>query len=371
MKAFVRAGDGRIEILVGGLFGDKVLDARYPVKVGDDFAGTTITPDLIGRSFEILDFPAVIKATARPRATAVWQLIHAVADRMVPRIRRAFLAAVEGAWRANVGTLAAVEEAIRTGSVSAVLQAIGASTIADDLERRLRAGDFAAALTTTYQAAGVEVMPAVLQQLRRQTSVPFELRFDLQHPRAVEFLRAYDGNLIRQLGDDTRRAIIDVTRRAFERGGHPYAQAREIRRVENFGLTARQNAAVANYRQALEDAGTTGDKLERLTERYRQRTLKYRAEMIARTETIRASEAGHQEAWQQAADAGLFDRTTARRHWVVTPDDRLCPECRAIPGLNPGGVAFDADFRTPDGPWHQPPLHPACRCATIMRFPDE
>lgn len=289
---------------------------------------------------------------------------------MAPVVRQAFLDAVAASAR-RAGTLAEIEAAIRDGSVSRVLGALRLSEVNDELGLRLASGDFVAALSTTYVRAGEDVMPAVIRTLRTSRSVSFVPRFDLTNPRATEFLRSYGGELVREVTRRQAEAMIDVVRTSFEDGGHPYAQARRIRALENFGLTTRQNAAVRNYRRALEEAGTVGPQLERLVERYRRKTLRYRSENIARTETIRASEAGHQEAWRQAADAGLYDPAGARRQWVVTPDDRLCPICRAVPGMNPGGVGINQEFATPEGPRTNPPLHPHCRCSQVLTFAEE
>jgi hypothetical protein len=49
-----------------------------------------------------------------------------------------------------------------------------------------------------------------------------------------------------------------------------------------------------------------------------------RAELIARTETMRASNEGQQEAWDQAVEEGLLTGNE-QQEWIVTPDDRLCP----------------------------------------------
>lgn len=288
---------------------------------------------------------------------------------MVPSLRRAFINAIE-ASASKAGTLASIEEAIRTSSVTQVLRALQLDVVRDDLGLRLASGEFTAALTTTFNDAGSRVMPAVLQQLRRQATVPFEMSFNIALPRSAEFLRAYTGNLIREVTGEQARTMIDVVRNAFEEGGHPYAQARQIRALENFGLTTRQNRAVMNFRGSQAEAGLTGAKLDKVVERYRKKLLRYRSENIARTETIRASEAGHQEAWRQAADAGFFDTGSARRKWVITPDDRLCPECRSVPGLNPEGVGLEQDFNTPFGPRPRPPLHPHCRCSVVMEFSD-
>lgn len=81
----------------------------------------------------------------------------------------------------------------------------------------------------------------------------------------------------------------------------------------------------------------------------------YRADMIARTETIRAAADGSLAAYQQAQAAGALDGYG--KVWIGTDDDRECPECS---GLDGEIVPFDSVFSNQeDGP----PDHPNCRCA--------
>lgn len=308
--------------------------------------------------------------TKRPRSTAEWQTIHDAADRMMPTVRRAFLDAVIGSSK-KAGTLAAIENAVRTGSVTQVLSALQLDAVRDDLGFRLSSGDFTSALTTTYQTAGSAVLPAVIAAAGRRGSVDLGMRFDLTSPRSIDFLRSYQGSLVREVTNEQATSMISVVRNAFEEGGHPYSQARRIRAQENFGLTTRQNQAVSNFRRSMQEAGTSGPKLDKAVDRYRRKVLRYRSENIARTETIRAAEYGHQESMKQAADAGLYDAGGARRKWVVTPDDRLCDLCRAVPGLNPDGVGIDVEFATPLGPRTNPPLHPHCRCSQVLTFSED
>lgn len=84
----------------------------------------------------------------------------------------------------------------------------------------------------------------------------------------------------------------------------------------------------------------------------------YRAEMIARTETISAVTEGQQEAWSQATDAGVLTGNELQL-WVVTDDDALCPICEPMDGETaPLGEPFNVDGEDIDGP----PAHPNCRC---------
>lgn len=83
-----------------------------------------------------------------------------------------------------------------------------------------------------------------------------------------------------------------------------------------------------------------------------------RAELIAQTETMAASNGGVQEAWSQAVDAGLLTGNE-ERVWIVTPDETLCPICEALDGQTaPIDGEFESDGETYDGA----PAHPRCRC---------
>jgi SPP1 gp7 family putative phage head morphogenesis protein len=88
-----------------------------------------------------------------------------------------------------------------------------------------------------------------------------------------------------------------------------------------------------------------------------------RAETIARTETMRASNQGQQELWAQAEDAGLLTGKE-EQEWIVTPDDRLCPICEPMDGVTaPMGGSFRLNTgEVVDGP----PAHPNCRCTIAL-----
>ena len=85
-------------------------------------------------------------------------------------------------------------------------------------------------------------------------------------------------------------------------------------------------------------------------DRAAKRALQLRVENIARTESIWGL-TPESRIVEEAARQGTLDRASFRRFWLVTPDDRLCPECRAIPGMNPDGVRLDEPFQTPGGPF--------------------
>jgi SPP1 gp7 family putative phage head morphogenesis protein len=78
---------------------------------------------------------------------------------------------------------------------------------------------------------------------------------------------------------------------------------------------------------------------------------KRRAEMIARTETIRAH---HLATIQEYRNWGLFD-IIVKGEWHTAGDDRVCSKCDAL-----NGQIFTLDEIEP-----MIPLHPMCRCMAL------
>jgi hypothetical protein len=310
----------------------------------------THTRGLRIRNWVIAKRVSIEKASKRQN----WRDLHDIADKMKPKVKAAFIAAVQQIKDSI--TLKDLEAAIETGNVGRVINVFDDAGIDSKLQGvtdELQAG---------FAAAGkksIEHLPKKLQS---------EARFDLLNGRSVAFLRDYKFNLIRSISRDTREGIRSTIIHAFEEGGHPRAQARDI--MKYVGLTGRQEGAVERYYKMLVKEGRTPEQIERMTERFSQRQLKYRAETIARTETIRAANAGQTQLWLQLADDGLMERRSARKIWIVTPDDRLCPICEDIAASNEDGVPIDGGFLSEDGLIEDPPAHPNCRCATGLVFND-
>ena len=238
---------------------------------------------------------------------------------------------------------------------------------------------------------GAHVGIGQLDRMAVQKSIATSMSFTMVNPRVVAWIKGYVLNLITAIGADTRSAIRRILAFAQQFGGHPYEQARQIRPL--IGLTDRQTQAVLNYRAALESGSYRAaldralrdgrydssllralrqsqqlkqSQIDRMVQRYAERQLKFRSELIARTESLRAANAGLLEAWQQAREQRLLsDRM--REYWIVATDERTCPNCKQIPGLNPDGVTIGGMFNTPYGLITQPPAHPDCRCTMGLR----
>lgn len=312
-----------------------------------------------------------------------------IAKRFEPRMRDSLLKAF-----AEIGdtvTAKQVETALRTGGVEAVMSLVDRSTspiiarnLVDDLDDAITEGG----------RASIAVVP------QGAVTDP-SFRFSIVNPRTAAFVQRYEMNLIQQISSETLSGIRSAISADIISGRNPISTAREFR--SNIGLTARQEQAVRNYRKALEEGDTTalsrklrdrrfdkpirrkmaagekisGKDIDRYTQRYKERYIKYRSEVIARTESMRAVSVGNQEAMDQMVDEGVVD-PNLRKFWVPARDDRVRNAHVRIPGLNPDGVEVNAMFQTPLGPLKYPrdPAGTAentiqCRCAVVYRMKGE
>lgn len=289
------------------------------------------------------------------KASSEWRAIHAVADRLVPSLRRAFLDAVARA-SASV-TWSEVVAAMERGDFG-LLQRIGFSgTLGNELRATLRP-----VLDRAIVGGGnatVQRMPASVQAV---------VRFDLTNPRAVEAVDQQVATVVRELVNVNHQAVQSVIRQGFTRGVAPRDMARQMR--ESIGLTPQYALAVDRYRAGLEEQGVSLGRQQQLAGAYAERLRRLRAVTVARTETIRAANAGQQAAWGTAVQERVLERDV-RQVWIVTPDDALCPICEGIEAQYPDGIPLGSMFQTPDGPVQGPPAHPNCRCALGLLYPEE
>lgn len=288
-------------------------------------------------------------AKAAPlRRDQFYRILHALADKYRPAFSKAVLAALEQTRKAS--TYRAVERALETRDINTVISVLGL----DDLEQRL-ADNIRASLVGLYGAAA----GATVEKLKLKMS------FDLVNPHSVDFLQRYQFGLVRSIAEESKDALRQTLMRAFVAGGPVAQTARAIRPI--VGLLPRDAMAVGNYWSGMVEQGVDLGRAEVMAGKYAERLINQRAEVIARTETIRAAGAGREAAWAQAIERGLLDPRRWKRFWLVTDDDRLCPACENIPLYNDEGVGFDEPFETDGDPIMQEPLHPNCRCSISVR----
>lgn len=352
----------------------------------------------------------VLPAAIRKARRGPTDEVEAFAAKLEPALAKAVLAALQA--QKDAVSLDAIVAAIQAGDVGKVLALLGLPLNG--------AGAISTALQDATWAAGAL---GASQVAARITGATFA--FNQLNPRLIDWLSTYSLGLIRQINDTTKEGIRQYLTTGMNAGANPRDTAREVRQV--IGLTDRQAQAVKNFRKeletfhlrrsaggynlggkisrapggaqvyALDDDGNVKDgilerrlrdfrfdgqlkramefgkpltpaQIDKMVEAYARKYLKYRSEMIARTESLRATNFGVQDAWRQAIESGAAQEQAVRRQWVVSKDERLCSLCSPVPRLNPKlGVAFGQPFVTPKGPQMLPPLHPACRCTVWIQ----
>ncbi len=281
-------------------------------------------------------------------------LVHRIADRLEPKLRRAFLEAIarmKGEINADD-----LRTALLQGNVQGVLDALKIDGMAEALS------GIRNVLQSAVQAAG-ELAASQLSQV-----LGVELTFDHTNALAVQYVKDHAGELIGGITDDQRASIKDIIQQAFEEGLHPTEAAKLIR--DHIGLTGPQSASLDAFRAQLEADGVEGDALDARVSRYAQALVRQRSITIARTETISASNRGQQLLWEQATRDHQLVKDEWEQEWIVTPDDRLDRTiCEPMPYLPENAhVPIGGMFTTGVGDQIPgPAAHPRCRRAVALR----
>jgi hypothetical protein len=194
---------------------------------------------------------------------------------------------------------------------------------------------------------------------------------------------------------DIQQHITQATRA----GLHPSVAARKF--VDNLGVSPGQGVWVTNYRTALEsrsadalqralrdrrsdgvvaraianDEPLSKQQINSLVERYKKRVIKYRSNVIARTEMTHMLNRGKQDLLHTYVADNKISAQQVRRFWHYTSDAATREEHVAVPAMNADGVGLNEPFRTPLGPLMYPgdPNGLAaniiqCRCAQYTRI---
>jgi SPP1 gp7 family putative phage head morphogenesis protein len=179
------------------------------------------------------------------------------------------------------------------------------------------------ALVVAYKDLAMKLL--VQSAVRASTQPPFSasnplaIRWDVFNPNIEKWLKGYSIDL----ADEVNTATLDKLKGSLFEG--------------------------------WEAGESVPDLMNRVRDLYEEFD-RSRAEMIARSESIRASAKGALETYKAS---GVIDRTI----WVATPDERLCPQCEILDGtvLELEGAFFSTTYGDKKG--DGPPAHPNCRCA--------
>jgi hypothetical protein len=182
--------------------------------------------------------------------------------------------------------------------------------------------------------------------------------FDVVNPRAIAYAHTHAADLVVEITDSTRAGLNTLITNAFVRGTPPAELAAQIR--NSVGLHSRWATAVANYRTRMLARGVTPAKVEAMAAKYSARLVKARSLNIARTEIMKASNAGRYESFLQAQQNGLVSGK-AVKEWQAASE--ACPICAPVDGMQ---VPLTDVFPTSGGNFDYPPAHPSCRCTIVM-----
>lgn len=134
------------------------------------------------------------------------------------------------------------------------------------------------------------------------------------------------------------------------------------------GLNLPQVKANQNYFNLLIKNGVSKKRATEMAQKYAERQHRYRAQMIARTESAMAYNHAQYEAVHQAISQGYMG--AVRKVWCTADDERTCGECRSLDGQE---IGLDEDFgfrsKLPKshGMHRVPPAHPHCRCTVLYQ----
>ena len=305
----------------------------------------------------------------RTSATAELQKLIRI---FTPRIRKAFLDAVQDiSDRAIIGELT---EAIRDGDLNRAIYSLGLD------EAAFRS--LTAEIEQAFETGGVTTGNTFPKRINTQTGRTV-FRFDVRNSRAEATLRDHSSTLVREITEETRRVVRVTVQRGMAEGRNPRSTALDlVGRVDSqtgrrsggvIGLTSKQEQWVANAKRDLENLDsryftrTRRDKrfdsivkkaiadgkpldsatIDKLIGRYKDSLLQYRAESIARTESIAALNRSEHEAINQAVEQGAIKSSAIKRVWDSAGNDGRTRDTHLQ--MEGQTVGLNEPFTFPDG----------------------
>ena len=198
---------------------------------------------------------------------------------------------------------------------------------------------------------------------------PVERMFKFVSQRATDYARTRSARLVTSINDSNRVAIRQVISQAFTGPRTVDETARSLRQIVGLHprwARAAQNFNDKNFRRLVRE-GMDTDRAravaDDMTEKYRRKLIRRRAEMIARTETQQAQNFGREASWYASERAGLVD-ARAMKEWRTAPlGSRYGPPCPTCTDLRGTRVPWNGTFANGAS---MPPAHPNCRCTAVL-----
>lgn len=321
------------------------------------------------------------------------QLIEA----WTPRLQKAFMDAIAHIRsRAQINVIVTMLE---KGDIDGAIRGVGLDPVAFR--------DFENGISDAFEAGGRFTADAI-PPLAEPSGHRLAIMFNARNPRAEDWLRSHSSTLVTGIVSDQRTMIRQHLEAGMAAGDNPKAVALELvgrvnaatgkREGGVVGLTASQEAWSRNYAAELANGDAAAltrnlrdrrfdktvakairekqpipaDLQAKMLAAYRNRSLRYRAETIARTEALTSLHQAQQEAMRQGIDAGQVKPDTITKVWHSAADSRVRESHRVLNGQR---TAFNGVFVSPSGARLSHPGDPSapaaetvnCRCWMQMK----
>ncbi len=315
-----------------------------------------------------------------------------IIDTFEPRFRRAFLDAIY--QMRSDADYAQLVRMVENGDIEGAIRAVGLDPSQLRFIDDVRVDAFRAAGDYT---AGI--IPASIDEEGFRTIFQFGIR----NPSAENWLRQESSNDVVEILGDQRTMIRNFLEEGLKAGDNPRTTALDLigrvsietgrREGGVIGLTSSQEEWVRNYEaelrsdspsdalaRALRDkrfdksvlAAEANDEpladglISKMVTNYKNRALQYRAESVARTETIAAVHKAQDEAFSQALGLGIVDQDEILLTWNTAGDDRVRASHEELDGQSiQRGEYFETELgvlRYPGDPLGEPEDTINCRC---------
>ena len=330
-----------------------------------------------------------------PRGNNLFDLI----EEWEPKLQAAF---IESIYRLrDTVQIGILTELIRAGRIEEAISTIGLDpSVFRPYDR---------AIAEAFEEGAEATIKKIPPLMDPETGAKVLISFDARNPEAEGWLRESSGTRIREILEDQRTAIRTHLVAGLEAGLNPRDVALDLsgridpstgrRKGGIIGLTASQEEWVRSYARELEelDPGAlsrslrdarydrtiqraidntiplSSDQRRRMVEAYKNRALRFRAELIARTEALSSLHVAQYQAFKQAIDKGSVDQTTVVKIWRSAHDNRVRDTHRDLDGES---VGFNETFTSSKGNTLRFPGDPEapaeeiiqCRCYLEMNI---
>lgn len=323
--------------------------------------------------------------------------IEALVAKWGPKIAKAFLEAL--ALVADRVDMRSLVKMIEQNDIEGAVRAVGLDPVLF--------GSLETAVADSYQAGGYAAV-ATIPATRDRTGQKLDILFNARNPEAESWLKERSSSRVVEIIEEQRMAIREVLTKSMAAGINPVNAATQLvgkigpngkRQGGLLGLTRAQQSWVDNYTDELESnskaaltrnlrdkrfdkriekAIAEGKPLDlatrlKMVENYKNRVLKYRANVLGRTEAMTSLHKGQHDGYEQAIEAGQVEARYVRKTWQSAGDTRVRDSHADLNGTT---VGFKESFRTKRGFYLRFTCDPRgdaseviqCRCSTLYRI---